>query len=69
MSKERARRRAEDLGADVETVLRDQTLRDARDQASGDRTVTAPAAGATELDTTDMTLDAVVETIAGWAGR
>ena len=28
---ERARRRAEELGTDVETVLRDQALRDAQD--------------------------------------
>ena len=45
-AEERARRRAADLGADVQTVLRDQTLRDERDQASGDRTVTEPAPGA-----------------------
>ncbi len=30
---ERARRRAEELGADVETVLRDQALRDAQDES------------------------------------
>lgn len=62
---ERARRRAAELGADVQTVLRDQALRDARDQASGDRTVTEPAPGATTLDTTGMGLDEVVDAIAG----
>ncbi len=63
-ARERARRRAGDLGADVETVLREQALRDERDQASGGRTVLAPAPGATALDTTGMTLDEVVEAIA-----
>ncbi len=62
---ERARRRAADLGEDVEVVMRDQALRDARDQASGDRTVTAPAPGAVTVDTTGLSLDEVVERIAG----
>jgi cytidylate kinase len=62
--RERARRRAADLGADVETVLREQALRDERDQASGDRTVTAPAPGATTVDSTGMTLEQVVDRIA-----
>jgi cytidylate kinase len=66
---ERARRRAADLGADVDVVLREQALRDERDQASGDRTVTDPAPGATMLDTTGLTLDEVVERIAGMATR
>ncbi len=60
---ERARRRAADLGADVATVLQDQTLRDARDQATGDRSVTEPAPGATPLDTTGLSLDEVVDRI------
>ncbi len=64
---ERARRRAADLGADVQTVLREQTLRDNRDQASGDRTVMEPAPGATPLDTTGLSLDEVVDRIAGMA--
>ena len=64
---ERARRRAAELGTDVETVLKDQTLRDERDQASGDRTVTEPAPGAVTVDTTGLTLDEVVERIAGLA--
>jgi cytidylate kinase len=66
--RERARRRAADLGADLETVLRDQTLRDQRD-ATGDRSVTEPAPGAVELDTTGLTLDEVVERIAAMAAE
>jgi cytidylate kinase len=65
--RERARRRARDLGADVDTVLRDQTLRDQRDQ-SGERSVLEPAPGAMPIDTTGMTLDEVVERIASLAG-
>ena len=56
-----------DLGADVETVLREQAMRDERDQASGDRTVTAPAPGALEVDTTGLDFEAVVERIAEMA--
>lgn len=65
---ERARRRAAELGTDVETVLREQALRDARD-ATGDRTVDAPAPGAVELDTTGLSLDEVVARIVEMAGR
>jgi CMP/dCMP kinase len=61
---ERARRRAEELGADVETVLRDQALRDAQD-ASREHSPLAVAPGAVELDTTGLNLDEVVERIAG----
>ena len=61
---ERARRRAEELGADVETVLRDQALRDAQDE-SREHSPLAVAPGAFELDTTGLTLDEVVERIAG----
>jgi cytidylate kinase len=60
---ERARRRAEELGADVETVLRDQALRDAQDE-SREHSPLAVAPGAVELDTTGLTLDEVVERIA-----
>ena len=66
---ERARRRAADLGADPDVVLQEQTLRDERDQASGDRTVTSPAPGATALDTTGLDFDAVVDRIAELAAR
>jgi cytidylate kinase len=61
---ERARRRAAELGADVETVLRDQALRDAQDQTR-EHSPLAVAPGAVELDTTDLTLNEVVERIAG----
>jgi cytidylate kinase len=60
---ERARRRAEELGGDVETVLRDQALRDAQD-ASREHSPLAVAPGAVELDTTGLTLGEVVERIA-----
>jgi CMP/dCMP kinase len=60
---ERARRRAEELGADVETVLRDQALRDAQD-SSREHSPLEIAPGAVELDTTGLTLDEVVERIA-----
>ena len=61
---ERARRRAEELGTDVETVQRDQTLRDAQD-TSREHSPLAAADDAVELDTTGMTLEQVVERIAG----
>lgn len=60
--RERARRRAADLGADVETVLREQTVRDERDNTA-DRSVLAPAPGAVELDTTGLSLDEVVDAV------
>ena len=59
---ERARRRAEELGADVDTVLRDQALRDAQD-ASREYSPLAIAPGAIELDTTGLTIDDVVARI------
>jgi CMP/dCMP kinase len=60
---ERARRRAAELGADVETVLRDQALRDAQD-ASREHSPLQIASGAVELDTTGLTVAEVVERIA-----
>jgi CMP/dCMP kinase len=59
---ERARRRADELGTDVETVRRDQALRDAQD-SSREYSPLAVAPGAVELDTTSLTLDEVVERI------
>jgi CMP/dCMP kinase len=59
---ERARRRAAELGTDVETVLRDQTLRDAQDTAR-EYSPLALAPGAVELDTTGLSVDQVVERI------
>jgi CMP/dCMP kinase len=60
---ERARRRAEELGTDVDTILRDQALRDAQD-SSREHSPLEMAPGAVELDTTGLSLDEVVERIA-----
>jgi cytidylate kinase len=59
---ERARRRAEELGADQATVLRDQALRDAQDEGR-EHSPLRPAADAVELDTTGLTVDEVVDRI------
>jgi cytidylate kinase len=59
---ERAARRAAELGADPEQVRREQALRDERD-ASEDRSVHAPAPDAVPVDTTGLSIDAVVEQI------
>jgi cytidylate kinase len=56
---ERARRRAVELGTDVDTVLRDQALRDATDE-SREHSPLLVAPGALELDTTELSLDDVV---------
>ena len=56
---ERARRRATELGADVETVMRDQALRDAQDEGREHSPLRA-AEDAVELDTTGFTVDEVV---------
>jgi cytidylate kinase len=61
---ERARRRAAELRTDVEPVLRDQALRDAQDE-SREHSPLEMAPGALELDTTGLTLDQVVERVAG----
>jgi cytidylate kinase len=61
-AEERARRRAEELGTDVDTVLRDQALRDAQD-ASREHSPLKIAPGAIELDTTGLTIDEVVDRI------
>ena len=67
-AEERARRRAEELGTDVETVLRDQALRDAQDQ-SREHSPLKIAPGATEVDTTGLTIDEVVDRIVELVGR
>jgi CMP/dCMP kinase len=59
---ERARRRATQLGRDVESVKANQAERDQRD-SSAQRSTLAPAPGAVSIDTTDLALDAVVERI------
>jgi len=56
---ERARRRAAQIGADVVTVLAEQTLRDRRDTTREHSPLEA-AEGAVHLDTTGLTLDDVV---------
>src|ERR671915_821003 len=60
---ERARRRADELGTDVETVLRDQALRDAQD-SERKHSPLAVAPGAVQLDTDGLSVDQVVEQIA-----
>jgi CMP/dCMP kinase len=59
---ERARRRAAELGTDVDTVLRDQALRDAQDMEREHSPLMA-APGAIELDTSGFSVDEVVERI------
>jgi cytidylate kinase len=61
-AEERARRRADELGADHETVLRDQALRDAQD-VSREHSPLTVAPGAVELDTTGLSVDEVVARI------
>jgi CMP/dCMP kinase len=65
---ERARRRAGELGADVDTVLAEQAIRDERDR-SREHSPLGPAPGAVELDTTGLTVDEVVERVAELAQR
>jgi cytidylate kinase len=60
---ERARRRAAELGTDVDTVMRDQALRDAQDMDRKHSPLQA-APDAVELDTTRLSVDEVVERIA-----
>jgi cytidylate kinase len=60
---ERARRRAAELGTDVDTVMRDQALRDAQDMDREHSPLQA-APDSVELDTTGLSVDEVVERIA-----
>jgi cytidylate kinase len=62
--RERARRRAAELGADVETVLGEQTLRDERD-SSREHSPLQAAADAVMLDTSGLSVEQVVQRIAG----
>jgi cytidylate kinase len=59
---ERARRRAAELGTDVDTVMRDQALRDAQDMDRQHSPLTL-APGAFEVDTSGLTVDEVVERV------
>ncbi len=64
--RERARRRAAELGVDVDTVLAEQTIRDERDRTR-EHSPLAPAEGSVVIDTTEMTLPEVVQRIAALA--
>jgi CMP/dCMP kinase len=59
---ERARRRAAELDTDVQTVLQDQTLRDAQDTGREHSPLMA-APGAVELDTSGLGVDEVVDRV------
>jgi cytidylate kinase len=61
---QRAQRRAAELGADWRVVLRDQTLRDAKD-TEREHSPLRPAPDAIELDTTDRPVEDVVAQVAG----
>jgi len=67
-SSERARRRAAELGADVATVLAEQTMRDERD-SSREHSPLEPASGAVTLDTTGLSVDDVVARIVVLVGE
>jgi cytidylate kinase len=62
----RAHRRAAELGADPETVLAEQTLRDRRD-VEREHSPLKPATGAVVLDTTDLSFEQVVARIVALA--
>jgi cytidylate kinase len=59
---ERARRRAAELGADVEAVLAEQAIRDQRDATRADSPLRA-APDAVTLDTTGLGIDQVVDRV------
>ncbi|HYM46679.1 MAG TPA: (d)CMP kinase [Solirubrobacteraceae bacterium] len=65
--RERARRRALELGADSGTILAEQALRDERD-STREHSPLRPAPGAVAVDTTGLTVDEVVERVAALAG-
>jgi CMP/dCMP kinase len=65
---ERAKRRAAETGQDLQTVLREQRERDARD-AGRETSPMVPAPDAVELDTTGLTIDEVVRRVRELAGR
>jgi CMP/dCMP kinase len=65
---ERARRRAAELGLDQARVLAEQTIRDERDRTRAHSPL-EPAAGATVLDTTGLTLDEVVARVVQLASQ
>jgi cytidylate kinase len=59
---ERARRRAAELGANPERVLAEQAIRDERDRTRAHSPL-EPAAGAVVLDTTELSLEQVVDRV------
>lgn len=59
---ERARRRADELGVDPATVIREQAIRDQRDETR-EQSPLKPAPDAVVLDSTGMTRDEVVERV------
>jgi cytidylate kinase len=61
-ARERARRRAEQLGLDVEEVLREQGERDERDETR-EHSPLAAARDALRVDTDGLSVDEVVQTI------
>ena len=61
-ARERARRRAAQLGSDLDAVFAEQTIRDERDRGR-EHSPLRPAPGAVVLDTTDLALAEVVERI------
>lgn len=65
-AEERARRRAAELGADARAVLAEQALRDERD-ATRAHSPLRPAPGAITLDTTELSLEEVVDRIVALA--
>ena len=60
---ERARRRADELGIEHQQVLAEQAIRDQRD-STREESPLRPADDAVELDTTELTLEQVVDRIA-----
>jgi cytidylate kinase len=64
---ERARRRAAELGADVDTVLVEQAIRDERDRVR-EHSPLVPAPGAVVLDTTGLTVPEAVQRIVALIG-
>jgi cytidylate kinase len=65
---ERARRRADQIGADVGTVLAEQTIRDERD-TTREHSPLVPAPDATLLDTTGLTQDEVIARVVALVER
>jgi CMP/dCMP kinase len=65
---ERARRRADQIGGDYETLLAEQRVRDERDSTRAASPLVA-ADDAVVLDTTGLSLDEVVDRIVALAGR